>query len=32
MLELADRLGFQRAASDDPEVLEVRLPLGDRTA
>jgi acetyltransferase len=32
MLEIADRLGFRREASDDPEVTEVRLSLRNRAA
>lgn len=33
MLELAERLGFERVDSpDDPELIEVRLPLGRKEA
>jgi acetyltransferase len=32
MLEIADRLGFRREASADPEVTEVRLPLRNPAA
>ncbi len=32
MLDLAERLGFQRTGSPDPEIVEVRLPLRERVA